>query len=350
MARGVVIKHKTEEGKKMRVPLRVLGFVTFLVFAVGGLSGTCWSAGAEITLRYAGDLPVGNHLTRSQEFFAERVNEISKGKVKVEVYSAGTLFTAKDYTKAVPSGATDMALSLISLWSGVVPAANFPEMPLFFDGWPHAWRVYDSEVGEVLRKEMEKAGVKVLFWMQDGKAGFASKRPLKTLEDFKGKRIRAPGELASHTIKALGGAPTFLGGGEVYLALQRGTVDGAISSLTSFCDRKYYEVTKYVTEPNFMFGLYGGLINLNKWNSLPPDVQKVLLTAGEQTRDWGRKEVEKSDSGALEELKKKGMDIYSLSPAEKDRWRKALKPVYDLVISKAGDQGPKMYEIADKAR
>ena len=335
----------------MRGPLKILGLLMAMYFSLGGFIGFSKAVAAEtMTLRYAGDLPVGNHLTRGQEFFAERVKEISKGRVSIEVYTAGTLFTAKDFTKALPAGAVDMAQSLITLWSGLVPAANFTDMPLFFDNWPHAWRVYDSEVGEILRKEMEKAGVKVLFWMQDGKAGFASKRPLNTLNDFKGKRIRAPGELMSHTIRALGGVPTFMGGGEVYLALQRGTVDGAISSLTSFVDRKYYEVTKYVTEPNFAFGLYACMINLNKWNSLPPHIQKILLAAGQKTQEWGRKEVEKSDLAALDELKKKGMEIHFLQKTEKEAWRKACKPVYDLVIQKAGPLGPKMFELANKLR
>ncbi len=332
----------------MKRALRVLGFVMALYF--GGFLGFSHAASGEISLRYAGDLPLGNHLTRGQEFFAERVGEISKGQVKVQVFPAGQLFAAKDFAKALPAGGVDMVQSLMSLWSGLAPANNFTEMPLFFDGWPHAWRVFDSEVGEILRKGMEKVNVKVLFWMQDGKAGFATKFPLKTLEDFKGKRIRVPNELGSYTVKALGGAPAFMGGGEVYMALQRGTVDGGISSITSFCDRKYYEVTKYVTEPNFLFGLYACMINLNMWNGLSADAQKVLVAAGKETQEWGRKEVQKVDGEALEELKKKGMEIYDLPKAEKELWRKALEPVYDLVIKKAGDVGPRMFEIADRAR
>jgi tripartite ATP-independent transporter DctP family solute receptor len=334
----------------MKTTSKIMGVVLAVCLVAGGGFAFSDAQGAEVMLRYAGDLPVGNHLTRGQEFFAEQVKEISKGGVEIQVFSAGTLFTDKDFTKAVPSGAVDMAQTLISRWSGIVPAANFTELPLFFDGWPHAWRVYDSEVGEVISKGMEKAGVKVLFWMQDGKAALASKHPVKTLQDFKGKRVRVPSELGAYTIKALGGAPVFMGGGEVYLALQRGTVDAAISSMTSFVDRKYFEVTKYITEPNFMFGLYACVINLNKWNSLSADVQKILKAAGNKTQEWGRQEVEQSDSRAMQELKSKGMEVYDLPKAEKEAWRDALKPVYDLVLQKSGDEGPKMFESANKAR
>jgi len=332
----------------MKDALKISGLILVIFLLAGAVPGP--SGGSEVSLRYAGDLPIGNHLTRGQEFFAQRVGEISKGQVKIQVFPAGQLFSAKDYPKVIPAGAVDMALSLMPQWSGIVAANIFTDVALFFDGWPHLWRVYDGEAGEILRKGMEKAGVKVLFWMQDGKAGFATKFPLKTLDDFKGKRIRVPSEIGSHTVKALGGAPAFMGGGEVYMALQRGTVDGAIASLTSFCDRKYYEVTKYVTEPNFMFGVYACMVNLNKWNSLPAEVQKILNAAGEDTQEWGRKEVQKMDGEALEELKKKGMEIHSLPAAEKEIWRKACKPAYDTVIKKAGDLGQKMFDLTDKAR
>lgn len=334
----------------MRKALKFLGFFIAVYLLLGGYFGLSQALSAEITLRYAGDLPIGNHLTRGQEFFAKRVEEITKGRVKIEVYPAGQLFSAKDYPKVVPAGAVEMAQVAASQWSGLVPPITILDLPFFYDGWPHMWRVLDSGAGEILWREMEKVGVKPIFWVQDGSIGFATKFSLRKLEDFKGKRIRVFSELGSHTIKALGGAPSFMGGGEVYMALQRGTVDGAISSLTSFCDRKYYEVTKYVTEPQFMFAIYGCLINLKKWNELPADIQKVLLTAGKETQEWGRKEVQKVEMDALEELKKNGMEIYFLPKTDKELWRKTCKSAYDVVIQKMGDLGSRLMESAEKVR
>jgi tripartite ATP-independent transporter DctP family solute receptor len=334
----------------MKSSLKVLGVTMALCLSVGGFLGLPYAIGADITLRYAGDLVIGHHLTAGQEFFAKRVDEISKGRVKVEVYPAGQLFSAKDFPKVVPAGAVDMALCIIPQWSGLVPSTNITELPLFYDDWSHLWRLLDSEAGEVLRKDMEKVGVKPLFWTQDTKGCFATKFPLKTLEDFKGKRIRVPTELASHTLKALGGAPAFMGGGEVYMALQRGTVDGAISSVASFSDRKYYEVTKFITETNFTFAIYGCLMNLKKWNDLPADIQKMMQTAGEETQERGRKEVQKVEVEAMGELRKHGMEVYYLPKVEKEVWRNACKPVYDLVVKKAGDLGPRLFELAEKTR
>lgn len=330
----------------------IVGFLVFLALVFTGYPGISQAANPEVTLRYAGDLPIGNHLTRTQEFFAKRVAEIGKGKVKIEVYPAGQLFAAKDYVKAVPSGAVDMAQSLMGQWTGLVPAFMLTDIPLFYDNWEHIWRAMDSaEVGDVMRNDTDKAGFKLLFWTQDTSAGFVSKTPLKTIEDWKGKKIRSYTELASHTIKALGGAPAFMGGGEVYMALQRGTVDAAISTLSSFYDRKYYEVVKYLTVPSMPGPIYGGVINLKKWESLPADVKEIVMAAGKDTQEFARKEVKKMDAESIELLKQKGMEITFLTQTEREKWKKASVPqVQKVVLERVGDRAKKMMEQADKLK
>ena len=329
----------------------IVGFFVLLALVFTGYPGISRAANPEVTLRYAGDLPIGNHLTRTQEFFAKRVAEIGKGKVKIEVYPAGQLFAAKDYVKAVPSGAVDMAQSLMGQWTGLVPVFMLTDIPLFYDDWDHIWRTMDSEVGDAMKNDTDKAGFKLLFWTQDTAAGFVSKTPLKTMEDWKGKKMRSYTELASYTIKALGGAPAFMGGGEVYMALQRGTVDAAISTLSSFYDRKYYEVTKYLTVPSMPGPIYGGVINLKKWESLPADVKEIIQAAGKDTQDFARKEVKKMDAESIELLKQKGMEIYFLSPAEREKWKKASVPqVQKVVLERVGERAKKLMEQADKAR
>ena len=331
----------------------VIGLLVLLSLVFVAPPGVSLAANPEVTLRYAGDLPIGNHLTRTQEFFAKRVAEISKGKVKIEVYPAGQLFTAKDYVKAVPSGAVDMAQSLMGQWTGLVPSFMITDIPLLYNDWEHIWRAMDSaEVGGVMRGDTDKAGFRLLFWTQDSSAGFVSKTPLKTLADWKGKKVRAYTELASYTIKVLGGAPAFMGGGEVYMALQRNTVDGAISTLSSFYDRKYYEVVKYLTVPSMPGPIYGGVINLNKWNSLPADVKEIINAAGKDTEVFARKEVKKMDAESIELLRTKGMEIYNLPADERERWKKASIPqIEKVVLERVGaEKAKKMLEVAEKLK
>jgi tripartite ATP-independent transporter DctP family solute receptor len=337
----------------MRKSVRTtVGFLVLLALGFIGNPGISQAANPEVTLRYAGDLPIGNHLTRTQEFFAKRVEEIGKGKVKIEVYPAGQLFAAKDYVKAVPSGAVDMAQCLMGQWTGLVPSFMITDIPLFYNDWEHIWRALDSpEVGGAMRGDTDKAGFKLLFWTQDTSAGFVSKVPMRTLEDWKGKTIRSYTELASHTIKALGGAPAFMGGGEVYMALQRGTVGAAISTLSSFNDRKYYEVVKYLTVPSMPGPIYGGVINLKKWESLPADVKDIINAAGKDTQEFARKEVKKMDAESIELLKQKGMEITLLSPAEREKWKVASVPqVQKVVLERVGERAKQMMEQAEKLK
>ena len=338
-------------GMKMEGVLRALGTAAALGLVVGGFFNFSYGASPEITLRYAGDLPIGNHLTRAQEFFANRVDEITKGRVKVEVYPAGQLYSAKDYPKAVPSGAVDMAHCVLGQWAGLVPSLLVLDMPFLFNDWHHLWRACDSGVGEILRKDMEKAGVKLLAFTQDATPAFATKFPLKKMADFKGKRIRASNQMQTFIIRDLGAAPAFMGGGEVYMALQRGTVDGATSSVTSFRDRKYFEVTKYVTAIGYNYGLYGVLLTLTKWNGMPADLQKMLLAAGEDTQKWHREEVLKMSKEAVEDLAKNGMEIYTLPKEEWELWKKATLPsAQKIFLDKMGEAGQKLIKMAEDAR
>lgn len=322
-----------------------IGLIGFLTIGNGNLAGA-----AEITLRYAGNLPVGHHVTRGQELLAKLIEERTGGRVKVPVYPAGQLFSDKDMMKAVPAGAVEMAEVTLSQWTGLVPSLLVLDLPLFYKDRRHVWRTLDGAAGELLKKEMEKVGVKLLYWMDYGMADFISKEPIRTLEDFKGKRIRGFGELMTESIKAMGAAPAFLGGGEVYMALQRGTIDGANSGMTSFWERKYFEVAKYVAYADYAFPVFGVLMNLKKWNELPPDIQKIILDSSKEAQEWGRKECEKMDKESMELLKGKGMEIYPVPEKEKERWRKASQPATEVFLNRAGEKGKVLLELAEKVR
>jgi tripartite ATP-independent transporter DctP family solute receptor len=333
--------------KKVGKGIIMLGIFSFIILSLG--IPQTKAAGPEITLRYAGNLPIDHFITRSQDLYAKLVMEKTKGKVKVEVYPTGQLFSDKDLLKALPAGAVDMAEVTCAQWTGIVPLWLYLDLALFFKDRNQWHKVVDSEIGEILKQEFEKkSGIKVLYWMDYGSSAIASKMPLRTLEDFKGKRIRGTGEIVLEAIKALGGSPVFMGGGEVYLALQRGTIDGANSGISSFVERKYYEVTKYITLPDMTLGMFATLINKMKWDTLPPDVQKAMLEAADEAKMWTRNECAKMDKEGLVTLKEKGMDIYDPPEKEKARWREACKPLVDIFLKRAGDKGKVLLDMTEK--
>lgn len=134
------------------------------------------------------------------------------------------------------------------------------------------------------------------------------------------------------------------------MALQRGTIDGANSGVSSFYERKYFEVTKYISCPDYNHGMAVALINKKKWDSLPADVQKAMLEAAAEAQVWTRNEAEKADTESLTLLKEKGMEIYWPPEKEKNRWREASKPLQEYYIKRAGEKARAVLEIGEKLR
>jgi tripartite ATP-independent transporter DctP family solute receptor len=333
--------------KKSRMMVALMGLVGFMGLTIF-MSEPAQSA--EITFRYAGNLPVQHHVTYAQQRLGKLIEERTGGRMKVSVYPAGQLFQDKDMMQAVPKGAVDMASVTLAQWSGLIPGSAFIDLPFYYKDRSHMWRVCDGKPGEIVKKELERVGVKFLHWMDYGVNEFASKMPLRTLEDFKGKRIRGLTEYTMESIKALGAAPTFLGGGEVYMALQRGTVDGGISGTSSFWERKYFEVTKYATIVEQSFSIHAALMNLKKWNELPPDIQKIVMASAQEVQEWVRKEAEKMDLSSIELIKGKGMEIIYPSKEERERWKKANEPVINMFRTRAGELGQRILDESEKLR
>ena len=307
--------------------------------------------GAEITLRFAGNLPIGHHNTRGQEFYSKLIMERTHNRVKVEVFPAGQLFSDKDLMKALPSGAVDMALTHPSWWTGINPLELLLDLPFVYDDLSHYHRVLDTKAGEILKQEMEeKIGVKFLYWCDYETIEISSRVPLKTLEDFKGKRIRAPGEMTGEAIRALGASPTALGGGEVYMAFQRGIIEGTTTGVTSIWERKYIEVAKYLIVAHLSYSTFPVRINKKKWDGLPKDVQKIMLEAAIEAQEWGRKEAQKMAKETLETLTHKGLDVYKPPESEMKKWREASKPCVELFLKRAGEKGKVLLELVDKVR
>ena len=185
-----------------------------------------------------------------------------------------------------------MGLNSTAMWSTVIPAMEVFDVPFLF---PSYEKVANS------KKEITKP------------------------EDFAGLKLRGYGELPSETIKALGASPVTMGSGEVYMAIQRGVVDGQTSGTTAMYDRKMFEVQR-----------------------LTPEQQKIVTDAANEVRDELRKNAKAEDMAALEKLKEKGMQVYVVPEAELPAWQSATKPVWDIFVKHTGDLGKELIEICSK--
>ena len=305
-------------------------------------------------LRLAGTQALDSDLTKTCEYFARLVQEKTKGQVKIEVYPAGQLFSDKDMPRALPSGAVDIAQVTSGIWTGLVPALGIVEVPFFFKDSEHIDRVIDSPgFRKLIDPEFEKQGIKLLFRLDWGGSHLiASKMALRRLEDFKGKRLRVHGDVPAEISRALGASPVFMGTGEVYLGLQRGTVDGVFTTPCLAWDKKYWEVIKFAThlKPGDLMSLPLMLMNLQKWNEMPPDIQKILNEAGQEAKTWGIKLAFKRTEECSTALTGKKVEIFDISEKEKQRWGEACRPILARYIQHTGEVGKKIVEEINRVR
>ena len=203
-----------------------------------------------------------------------------------------------------------------------------------------------TRIGEILKMRLKKIGIE---FMAPGYYGLAhitnDVREIRTPEDFKGLKIRATGPMNADLVRQFGGSAIVMGGGEVYIAMARGTVDGTSCQIGGLYDRKWYEVNKYAT-----INLSSGysdipmLANLKWWNTLPKDIQGVLKKIAEDSGEWGFNETVTIENNCLEKLKKTNLKMTVLTPEERERFKKVSEPLTQLWIEKHGTIGKELVE------
>jgi TRAP-type C4-dicarboxylate transport system substrate-binding protein len=283
----------------------------------------------QVVLRYAGTLPITHHLTKGQNMFATLVSEKTGGKVKVEVYPAGQLYKAHDIPAAVATGALDIGFNLTNVWTKDA-ISEINDVPFLFRDENHAQKAWDpsGRLFTTYTQTLSKRQIKPLGVMFFGSLFDISSRNRAMVDpsDFDKQKIRTYGALASESIRALGGSPATMDPGEMYLGLQNGTIDAAITGLTSIDKRKLWEAAKHATIANAAFGVFAVNMNLSKFNALPKEHQNALMEAAREVFEWSVKESAKEDRESLEFLKK-NINVVVLTPQQKEVWAKRLVPV-----------------------
>jgi len=305
-------------------------------------------------LRLAAIQPLDHDLTQACLHFAKLVGDGTKGKVKIEVYPAGQLFNDKDLPKALPSGAVDFAQVTTGIWVGLIPALGIIELPFFYKDMDHVARTFNDPVfRKILDDEMAKKGVKLLFRQTWGYSfGYASKKPLHVIEEFKGKRIRAHGEMPAEIIKSLGAAPVFMGTGDVYLGLQRGVIDGVNTAPCLAWDKKYYEVIHHYQHlpASDLMSPPLVLMSMKAWGALTPDVQKIITAAAKETEAYSLKLSNDRSQQCAKSLQAKKVEVYNVPDAERQRWAAACKPIMQQYLDRNGEVGKKLVAEVEKNR
>jgi C4-dicarboxylate-binding protein DctP len=323
---------------------RLLATAIMTVFLVGSGVGVAW---AKTRLDLSNQLPPSHHISKGLVFFATKVGEYSKGTVEVKIFDSAQLFKDTEIVEAIQEGVAQSGLVPVNKWSGMIPAADVFEVPFIFHDLTSIKRFIDAGAGELLDKEFQKKGAKTLFWVDYGYIQFFnSKRTLAKPEDFKGLKMRTFSSGDADTLSALGASPVVMSSSEMYMAMQRGTVDGGTTGMPAAVSRKLQEVQKFMTEANYTTAQFVVQANLKWWQKLSKDEQDAILKAAKDAEAWIRGAIAKSEEEAEKVLRKAGVQIHTLDPASRELFVKATGPVQQLFVKKSGPLGKKLVDIA----
>ena len=327
----------------------VAALAAAMALTVAGCGGGDKKADQKVTLKMATALPSSHPLVKAMDVLKNKANEKSKGSVTIQIYPAGQLYNDKNMNDAIISGGIDMGLNTVGRWATIVPAMDIFDVPFIFPSYEKVDKAIDSGLGEKLGSELMKKGVRPLIWADYGIVQYAkNKKLVKTPADFDGLKIRGYSKYSAETIKAMGASSVTMGSSEVYMGIQRGTIDGQTSGTTAMRDRKMYEVHKYLTVTNHASPEFIVAINEKSYSKLNADQKKALDAAALEVRDMIRANAKAEDLKALADLKAKGMEVYEVPENELQAWRDATKPVWDLFIKENGKFGQELIDICVK--
>lgn len=278
---------------------------------------------------------------KAAEFFAAKAGELTKGRVKVEVYPNSTLYKDKEEIEALQLGSVQMLAPSLSKFGplGVKEFEAF-DLPFIFDGYDDLRKVTNGPLGRQLLDKLQPKGILGLAYWDNGFKSFSSNKPIKTPADMKGLKVRIQSsDVLKTQMRELGALPQVLAFGETYQALQTGVVDGTENPHSNLFTQKMHEVQKFVAVTDHGYLGYAVIVNKKFWEGLPPDVRKQLDDAMEQSTRYANQIAQLENDNALEAVKKSGKTtVYVPTKEERLVFKKALVGVHKKMEARVGKE------------
>ena len=298
-------------------------------------------AQAPIVIKFSHVVATDTPKGKAAEFFAKRAAELTKGRVKVEVYPNSQLYKDKEEMEALQLGSVQMLAPSLSKFAplGVKEFEVF-DLPFIFDDYNDLHKVTMGPVGQKLLKKLETRGITGLAYWDNGFKVFSANKPLRSVEDYKGLKMRIQSsKVLDAQMRALGALPQVLAFSETYQALQTGVVDGTENPPSNLYTQKMHEVQKHVSVTNHGYLGYAVVVNKKFWDGLPADVRAQLTKAMADATKVANDTAFNDNQEALAKVKASGKTtIYAPGIGERFLLKKALVPVHKQIASRVGDE------------
>ena len=262
--------------------------------------------GPPITLRLTWTTSLDTHVGKGATHFVNRAKELTNGQVNVLLFPNSGLGSEQQALEGMQAGTVDMGL--ITVFTNAVKVGVVLDLPFLFRDVAHWKKSVEGPPGRAIAETAPAAGVRILAWYLGGWRDVYGSRAIKSVDDFKGLKIRTQQAVALvEFFKAVGAIPTPIAWPETYLALQQKTVDAAETALWAMYDAKQYEVAKFAVETHHAQSNIPVMMSEQKWKTLSPEIQQALVKAAMESADVQQKAYQQEADAMVAKLKEKGI-------------------------------------------
>jgi tripartite ATP-independent transporter DctP family solute receptor len=325
------------KAKEMQMKKRSAGLLATIV--AGALLMPLSSAIAQDvqarTIRFGHLNNLDHPVSAGVKKFAEIVAAKSGGKMVVKEYPSNQLGTEQQQTAALRGGVQEMQSPATTSIVGLLSDYGVIDFPFTVSNYQQAFALVDGPLGKALLDKLpEKGLIGLAYWDLGFRNVTNSKRPIAKVDDLAGLKIRViPNPVFLETFTALKAAPMPLSFSELYTALETKAVDGQENPYAVIRSNKIYEVQKYLSATNHVYGANVILVSKMFWDKLSPTEQKIMRDAAIEARDYQRQVSVAAAKDAVAELQKDGMQYNELPPAEIEKMRQIVQPTIDKFLA-----------------
>lgn len=302
----------------------------------------------EVTLVYAEVNPLDTIVGQMATAFKEKVEELSGGKIAIDIQASGVLGSENDVLDTMLGGGGTIDMSRISafaLTSYGVEKSVLLSIPYTFVNRDHFWNFANSDLAPefLMEPHDNDLGVRGLFYGEEGFRHFFTVKEISGLEDLKGMKLRVSNDpIMNGMVQGLGANPTVVSFNELYSALQTGVVDGAEQPIANYKSNAFQEVAPNLILDGHTLGAVQVIITDEAWDKLTEEQQNILMEAGKYASDFNRKISEEAENKVLDQLKAEGINVIEVPDITP--WQEACK---DIIDSSTADNKELYQKILD---
>jgi tripartite ATP-independent transporter DctP family solute receptor len=313
--------------------------VVLIIAAVIAMVNHGAEADPEYSFKLAHVQPQTHPYEIAAQAFAKEVAERSNGKIQVISYHSGQLGSGeRDLFEGAQLGTIDFAIGVTQALANFEPAFSCFDLPLLFDDKPHVYKVLDSDFGRQMLDKLDGVGLKGLAYWECGFVDVIGNVRIAKPEDLKGTTMRAmESSVYIKSLSLFGMNPVPMAFGETFTSLQNGTIDGSYQTIPVAYSNNMHTICKYYSPLNFAYCPLPLVMNKDKFDALPSDLQKVIAESAVVASVVSRTVTTEKEPEQIKEFPKAGCEVLSFTKEELEEWKNfARKNVWPVIVKEGG--------------